>query len=396
MISVEQALTLVSQQIKKLATEEVPLLAALGRVLAKPVTADRDFPPFDRATMDGIAVNSAFFEQSGKILKVEAVQPAGTPRLVLSSDQNCIEIMTGAILPVGTDAVIRYEDISINDGYATVTLDNVASRQNVHLQGTDLKKNDIIIEAGAKITPGIISALASVGLSAVSVYTVPRVAVCSTGDELTDVGANPEPHQIRRSNDYMLLADLLNEGIKASSCHLPDAADIIEEQIIKLMAHNDVILFSGAVSKGKFDFLPKVCEKLGMQTLFHGIAQRPGKPMLFGRMGNGTLIFGLPGNPVSTWVCYQLYFKSWLYQSLRSKVNTMPAALENEVTFKPSLTRHLLISYVYSDNKVLAREVRMSTSGDLMTLTKAEGILSLPANEEFFAQGRVFSTQPMQ
>ncbi|MDT3403127.1 molybdopterin molybdotransferase MoeA [Mucilaginibacter terrae] len=393
MISVTQALQIISAQATRFAIEEIDLLQSTGRILAQIVVADRDFPPFNRATMDGVAISSQSFEEGARCFNIEDIQPAGHPQKELKDDNNCIEIMTGAMLPIGTDAVVRYEDLDIANGVATVNLNSVSPYQNVHLKGTDEKKGEILANAGVKITPAIIAAMATVGLSTVKVYCLPRVAVCSTGDELVPVTQQPESHQIRQSNSYMLLSALQQEGITATNYHLPDEPEAMTSQMKTMLQQYDVLLFSGAVSKGKFDFLPQVLQQLGMQTLFHSIAQKPGKPLLLGQFNNGPIVFGFPGNPVSTWVCYQLYFKAWLYQSLGIAIPSVSAELGKTVVFKPALTHHLLVKLNYKNGRIIAQPIDTSTSGDMVNLMKADGFLSLPANEEVFAEGRVFEVQ---
>lgn len=389
MISVTQALQLVTQQASTFAIEKVDLLQANSRILAKPVLADRDLPPFDRATMDGIAINSHTFNQGIRNFPVEDVQPAGHPQKQLTDAANCIEIMTGAMLPLGTDAVIRYEDITLSNQIATLNIDTVSIHQNVHLQGTDEKAGSVLVKAGVKITPAIVAMMASVGMARVPVYSLPRVAVCSTGDELVPVTQQPLPHQIRRSNSYMLLAALQQEGITAHEYHLPDEPQAMAKQMGAMTEQYDVLLFSGAVSKGKFDYLPQVLQQLGMQTIFHSIAQKPGKPLLFGKFNQGAIVFGFPGNPVSTWVCYQLYFRAWLNQSVGIKRPMAKAVLGKTISFKPVLTHHTLVNLSYINGQWIASPVDTSTSGDMVNLMQAKGFISLPAEEEQFAEGTI-------
>jgi molybdopterin molybdotransferase len=393
MITVQKALSEIYAQAKPFAIEEVDLLDSRGRILAKPIIADRDFPPFHRATMDGIAINTAAFGQGQRQFSVEAIQPAGHPQLELQNANHCIEIMTGAMLPVGCNAVIRYEDVQLESQVAQVQLDAVTLYQNVHLQGADEKEGQTLVNAGAKITPAIIAIAASVGLTQLSVYQLPRVAVCSTGDELVAISEQPEPHQIRQSNSYMLIAGLAQEGIVADRYHLPDEPSLMAEQMVELVKSYDVLLFSGAVSKGKFDFLPQVLQQLNMQTLFHSIAQKPGKPLLFGKFDNGVLVFGFPGNPVSTWVCYQIYFRAWLYQSLNIKLPVAQAAISKTLIFKPALVHHVLVKLVNQNGQLIATPVNTSTSGDMVNLMQAEGYLSLPAEQDAFETGTLFDVQ---
>jgi molybdopterin molybdotransferase len=393
MISVTEALQIITAKAKTFTIEEVELLQSTGRILAQPVRADRDFPPFDRATMDGIAIGSRAFGQDVRQFRITDMQPAGHPQKQLTNRGNCIEIMTGAMLPIGADVVIRYEDLTITGDVAQVNLNEVTPYQNVHLQGSDKKAGELLVEAGVKITPAIVAIMASVGMAKVPVYRLPKVAVCSTGDELIPVTQQPLPHQIRQSNSYMLLAGLQQEGITASKYHLPDEPEAMAAQMAKMVEEYDVLLFSGAVSKGKFDFLPQVLQQLGMQTLFHSIAQKPGKPLLFGEFNNGTIVFGFPGNPVSTWVCYQLYFKAWLYRSLNIKLPLHQAALSKDIKFKPPLTHHVLVRLTNQGGQLTATPVDTSTSGDMVNLMQAEGFLSLPADQEHFPAGSMFDIQ---
>lgn len=393
MISVTEALQIISAQAKTFTIEEVDLLQSTGRILAQTVTADCDFPPFDRATMDGIAINSTAFNQGIRSFPIEDIQPAGSPQKQLKDPEHCIEIMTGAMLPIGADVVIRYEDLTITGDIAHVNLEEVTPYQNVHLQGTDEKAGEVLLQAGLKITPAIVAIMASVGMAKVPVYKLPKIAVCSTGDELVPVTQQPLPHQIRQSNSYMLLAGLQQEGINADKYHLPDEPEAMAQQMAKMVEEYDVLLFSGAVSKGKFDFLPQVLQQLGMQTLFHSIAQKPGKPLLFGKFKNSALVFGFPGNPVSTWVCYQLYFKAWLYRSLNSTLPLHKAALSKDIKFKPPLTHHVLVRLTNQNGQLTATPVDTSTSGDMVNLMQAEGFISLPAEQEHFAEGSMFELQ---
>jgi molybdopterin molybdotransferase len=389
MISVQDALHLILNHKKDFGTEEAPLLQSTGRILAEEAFADRDFPPYNRVMMDGIAINSEAFFGGLRTFKIENIQAAGDPQKTLENSNNCVEVMTGAILPVNTDIVIPYEQIEIAEGIATVKAEQAKEMQNVHLQGTDSKKGELLLEKSKRITPAMIGILASVGLSQVKVLRLPKITICSTGDELVDVSEQPKAHQVRRSNVYMLAAALLAEGIHADTVHLPDDPTRMNAEIASLLDSNDVVLFSGAVSKGKFDYLPTVLHDLGMQQVFHIVAQRPGKPFLFGTVKN-TLIFGFPGNPVSTFVCYHQFFKQWLHQCMRAIHAKQYAALATDVHFKPALSYHMLVTISNINGKIVANPVTGSTSGDLVTLTKAEGIITLPADRDYFKEGQVF------
>ena len=393
MISVQEALQLVRAQVRDYGTEEVDLLQLTGRVLAQDIVADRAHPPFNRVTMDGIAINSTAFSAGKRLFKIEDIQAAGQLQKTLTDRDNCLEVMTGAMLPLGTDAVIQYEQCDISDGMATVTIEQISTLQNVHLESTDSKRGDVLVTAGCKITPAIVGLIAASGLSKVLVKCLPKIAVCATGDELVEVDEQPLPYQIRQSNSYMLVAALQAEGIHAQRYHLRDDLQVMFEELTTITNYYDVVLLSGAVSKGKFDHLPNVLSRLKMETIFHGIAQRPGKPFLFGKLPNEVLIFGFPGNPASTFVCYQLYFKAWLYQLLGIALPVMKAFLSKPFSFKPYLTLHALVTLSYNEGKLIATPIETSTSGDMVSLALAQGIVSLPTDRNDFSTDEAFDLQ---
>lgn len=390
MISVAEALHLIFENQIDFGTEKVGLLQSAVRILTQNVVADRDFPPYNRVMMDGIAINSHAYNTGTRHFKIEKIQAAGDAQQKLEAAQNCIEVMTGAVLPNNTDVVIPYEQCVIKEGIATVRAEQVSVMQNVHKQGADSKQDDLLIEKWERITPAMIGIMASAGLGLVEVLRLPKITICSTGDELVDVTEQPKSHQVRKSNVYMVAAALQSEGISADTIHLADNPEILTTSISKLINTNDVILFSGAVSKGKFDYLPNVLKGLGMDLVFHSVAQRPGKPFLFGKFANGTLIFGFPGNPVSTFVCYHQFFKQWLHQVLHYKNKNQFARLGADVNFKPALSYHLLVKTRCDEGVTVATPITGSTSGDLVTLTKANGIITLPKNRDSFFAGEVF------
>ncbi|WDF56918.1 molybdopterin molybdotransferase MoeA [Mucilaginibacter sp. KACC 22063] len=390
MISVAKALQLINMQVRDFGAHDVDLLNANGRILAQDVSADRDYPPFNRVTMDGIAISSEAFKTGKREFKIEGIQAAGQEQQTLKDPLNCLEVMTGAMLPIGCDAVIQYELCEITSGIAKVQSDVITVFQNIHPQGNDSKQGDILIKSDTTITPAITGLLAAAGLTKVRVKRLPTVAVCATGDELVEIDQQPLPHQIRQSNSYMLLAELQQEGIEAQRYHIADDPQTMLAQLSTLVQSNDVIMLSGAVSKGKFDHLPNVLKQLGMQTIFHGITQRPGKPFLFGVMPNEALVFAFPGNPISTFVCYQLYFREWLYACIGKKQKTAKAFLSRPVSFKPQLTYHMLVTLSFEAGLLKASPISNSTSGDLISLAHTEAIVSFPADRQEFGTDEPF------
>lgn len=390
MIPVHQALDHVLKHRLLPVTETVDLLQCLGRVLAQQVIADRDFPPFNRITMDGIAVNTQSVAVGNKVFPIEKIQAAGYPKQRLEQINHCIEVMTGAILPENTDAVIPYEQCKIENGTAKIEAGNVPVHQFIHLRGVDSKAGMALLEKGERITPAMTGIMASVGISNVRVYQLPSVAICSTGDELVEITQQPETHQVRRSNIYALAAALQYEGIQANLFHLPDDKKVMTDSLPAIFHKHEVVLFSGAVSKGRYDYLPEVLNTLGMQTVFHRVAQKPGKPLLFGIFPDNKVVFGLPGNPVSAFICYHLFCKPWLYQAMHTILPTFTARLTGEVKVKPSLTSHLLVQLRNEDGLMLATPCSTSGSGDLTSMLKADAIITLPSGRETFYAGESF------
>ncbi len=292
MVSVEEAEKIILSHLFKPTEEKVSLDLVNGRILAEEIRADRDLPPFNRATMDGIAIASKSFENGQRDFLIEGIQAAGQPQQTLTGQTRCFEIMTGAPLPKGTDSVIPYESILIENKIAKLS-DAVQMSQNIHHQGRDAKHNDILLSRGFKISPAEVALLASVGKSKISVFKHPAAAIISTGDELVNVDQIPLPHKIRKSNSYMLAAALEELSCKADLFHVIDDKLEIKGTLEEILNRYELVILSGGVSKGKFDFIPQILESLGVKKLFHQISQRPGKPMWFGR-SEKNIVFALP------------------------------------------------------------------------------------------------------
>jgi molybdopterin molybdotransferase len=393
MITVEQAEQLILDNAITISTERVSINAALGRILAENLCADRDFPPFDRVMMDGIAIKFEQLTKSQQRFKIEAIAAAGSSEKTLQNAENCIEVMTGAMIPLNTDAVIRYEDIEINDKIAQITVDinTIRIGQNIHTQGSDRKQGKIIVSEGRKISPAEIGVAATIGKHEILVQRKLRAIVISTGEEIIPITETPLPHQIRTSNGFALQACLKNWGLETENVLLPDNQAIIEAKIAEFMETFDVLILSGGVSAGKFDFVPQALENQGVTKLFHKVAQRPGKPFWFGKSANGTLVFALPGNPVSTFMCLNRYFKKWLDVSVGVQNEQIWAVLSTDFTFKPELTFFLQVKLSYlPTGQLLATPVEGHGSGDLANLVEADAFLELPLGQNVFKKGEVF------
>ena len=300
--------------------------------------------------------------------------------------------MTGAMLPAGTDTIIRYEDLTTADGQATITINNVQPGQHIHHRATDRRAGDELLSVGTLMGPSEVAVAASVGQATVSVTVLPRIALVSTGDELVDVADTPLDYQIRRSNTYMLRAALLSLGIEATLHHIVDDEAVLADRLATLLAENDLLILSGGVSAGKADFVPDVLASLGVQKQFHKIEQRPGRPMWFGVVPGKTAVFALPGNPVSTVLCYHRYVVPFLRISLGlAPAPLQYAQLAKAFTFKPDITYFLPVQLTSgSDGRMLAHPLPGSGSADFANLLATNAFMELPANQSEFNAGDVF------
>ncbi len=389
MLSVTEAFAITQKHLLDLGTESVALDAAPGRILRETIRADRDFPPFDRVAMDGIAIAFGAFSAGQRPFRVAGMQRAGQPRQTNPATDTCLEAMTGAMLPFGTDTIIRYEDLTLTDGLATIAIDDVQPGQNIHRQSTDRRAGDELILPGTRLRPADVAVAASVGKPTLIVSALPRIALVSTGDELVDVDTQPLPYQIRRSNTYLLRAALQTMGLSATLHHLPDDEPVLEAGLAELLATNDILILSGGVSAGKADFVPDTLARLGVMRQFHQVNQRPGKPLWFGTVGQQKTVFALPGNPVSTVVCFCRYLKPYLRAMLgQTPAPPQYAQLATPVTFRPPVTYFSAVSLqTDAAGGWLATPLPSSGSADFANLLTADAFAELPAESSEFRAG---------
>ncbi|GJM35795.1 MAG: molybdopterin molybdenumtransferase MoeA [Saprospiraceae bacterium] len=392
MITVEEAIGIILEHRRDFGTESVALDEAMGRVLRENLYADRDFPPYNRVTMDGIALQYNSFERGQRKFDIEGIAAAGAPQMSLQREHSCLEVMTGSILPKNTDTVIRYEDIVIEEDIATLQIDTLRKGQNVHRQGEDRFNGSRVVKERTRISPAEIGVAATIGKSKLLVSRLPKTIIISTGDELVRVEDTPLPYQIRRSNVHRLQATLLHHGIRADVEHLQDDQDEIKAKLTGILEHYELIILSGGVSKGKFDFLPESLIALGVRKLFHTIKQRPGKPLWFGEAPGGTIVFALPGNPVSSFLGTHRYVIPWLQSSEGIATPVYPRAILNtSFHFQPDLQYFLQVKISYDqEGRVLATPVEGHGSGDLANLVDADAFLELPRDKSEFAKGEAY------
>ena len=313
MIPISEAIRIVLQQTPKLEVESVALSDSLGRVLAEDIIADSDLPPFDRAQMDGYAVRAEDVSNTPARLRIVGESAAGTGWHHEMKAGEAVRIMTGAPVPAGADAVQQVELTRESDGRDYVEiLEPVDAGRSIVRRASEIKTGETVLRAGEDINAAMIATLASFGYAQVKVGRRPRVAVMATGSELVDVDQKPGADQIRDSNNYTLAAYAKLAG--ATVERLPLAGDDTEElkrQMAAAAERSDVLITSGGVSMGVYDFTKAALKELGAEIFFERVALRPGKPTVFARLGN-TLVFGLPGNPVSVAVTFNLFARTAL------------------------------------------------------------------------------------
>jgi molybdopterin molybdotransferase len=385
LVSVQQASLLFEQHlppwVEGIASIERPIAAVTG----EPLVADRDYPSIHRVMMDGICISWEAYQNGLREFKVAGICAAGAPIQYLSAHDTCLEIMTGAPLPEGAGLVIPYEHLKIHNGVAMVLEDLPRARfENVHMRGSDCGKNTPILETKRPLTGPRWGIAASFGYREVKCLKPPEIKIVSTGDELVEVGQKPEPHQIRRSNAYALKAALLQHGFeKVDLDHVRDDFDSLKVHYSQNKGRYDVLLYSGGVSKGKFDYLPRVWSEMGVERHFHEVSQRPGKPLWFGTdKKSHTAVIGLPGNPISSLVCLHRYF-------IRRR--SIYARLAERIVFEKNLTLFAPVKINFlEDGVVSAVPLKVKNSGEFTALAESDGFLELPLEKSVFEKGESF------
>ncbi len=361
-----------------LPTEEIRLEDSLGRVLREDLHADRAFPPFDRVTMDGIAFRATDFSHSPLIL--QGLHPAGAPDPGPLKPGHCWQIMTGATLPADCDTVVPYEEIELTETSARITED-FETGQCIHRQGSDAAADTLLLKSGTHITPGHLGMMASIGAAQLSATRLPIIRILTTGDELIPVVETPLPHQLRQSNGCTLLAAVQRWGpAKASWTHLPDDFKATRDGIAAALEEADLVILSGGISKGKKDFVRPAIEELRSEPIFHGVAQRPGKPL-----GFWPGIAALPGNPNSTLTTFHRYLVPLLNKMTGAPAqSTMNLRLSEPLKRHPKLTMLLPVK-LNSQGEALI--LSPQNSGDFITPLEATGYLEIPPGSDSATHG---------
>jgi molybdopterin molybdotransferase len=400
-----------ASQVSPTEIEAVDLLHSAGRILAEPLTADRDLPPFPRSTRDGYALRASDLTKLPAKLKVLGEIKAGPPPGQTPAAPNpgeAYSIMTGAPVPQGADAVVMVEYSSQQDGFVEITR-TVAPRENIVAQGAEAKRGDLLVDAGARLNESAIALAASVGKARLKVFVRPRVAILTTGDEIVPVDSEPGPAQIRNSNTYSLAVQVQQAG--GDPVLLPIAPDEPRRlrQLIEEGLQSDLLIMTGGVSMGRYDLVEQALADLQAEFFFTGAEIQPGKPVVFGRAscGNGrlarsgaaasgsdkkpqTYFFGLPGNPVSTMVTFEIFAGPMLEALAGMRPHPLTflhARVKSEIRVKTGLTRFLpaIISGKYEDSHV--ELVPWQGSGDIAARARSNCYIVIPPDREYIAAG---------
>jgi len=378
-------------QLRPRIKEKVELLASIGRILAEPIAADRDFPPFRRAMRDGYALRAADLTNLPVTLEVigeikAGAAPEALPREVAAGQ--AAAIMTGAPAPDGADAVVMVEYTSLSGQRVTVTR-AVGSGDNIVAAGSEARKGQVLLHHGTRMDYGAIALAASVGLQSVSVFRRPEVAILSTGDEIVEIGERPGPHQIRNSNSYSLAAQVQDAGgvPKMLGIARDEAAPL--RRLIEQGLKHDLLLLTGGVSMGRYDLVEQVLAELGAEFFFTGAQIQPGRPVVFGRVQE-RYFFGLPGNPISTMVTFELFARPLLEASAgmaARELSFVHARLKSEIKTKTGLRRFLpgLLSGEFEQAEV--ELAGWHGSGDVAAMARSNCYIVIPPDRERIAAG---------
>ena len=402
-LSFEDARRAVEQhasQLRQPKTESVDLLAASGRVLAEPILADRDLPPFPRSTRDGYAVRAADLARVPATLDVIGEIRAGEtleniPKQI--GNGQAASIMTGAPVPSGADAVVMVE-YTAQQGKRVEITRSITRGENVVPSGAEAQQGSVLVERGVRLNDAAIALAATAGQSQVQVYKRPQVAVLTTGDEIVSIDATPGPTQIRNSNSYSLAVQVRNAGGEPVLLRIAPDEPLKLRALIEEGLRSDLLLMTGGVSMGRYDLVEQVLEELKAEFFFTGAKIQPGRPVVFGKCGagalaresTGTYFLGLPGNPVSTMVTFELFARPML-EALAGlspqKLRFVCAKLKSEIRVKPGLKRFLpaILSGEFEDTQV--ELVPWQGSGDIAATARANCYIVIPPDREFITSG---------
>ncbi len=389
MITFEEAKKIVMGTVVRTGIKSVSLAESLNRILAEDIESDMDMPPFDKSAMDGYACRR---EDFCKELTVIEEIPAGyCPKKDISASQ-CSKIMTGAVVPEGADCVIMVEYTEEIEG-GKIRFTAKETRNNICYKAEDIKSGDIVLEKGVLIKPEHIAVLATLGCAEVLVADKPRVGIIATGSELVEPSEKAEGAKIRNSNGWQLAAQAQNMGCEVRNYGIAvDTEEAIDGAIKRGIAENDILILSGGVSMGDYDLVPGILKENGVEILFNKVAVQPGNPSTFGVIED-TRCFGLPGNPVSTFLQFEMLIKPFLYQMMGHNFDhtTIKAELSEEIKRKKAVRASIIPVKFVSSGKIL--KVDYHGSAHISAMCNADGAIVIPIGETVIKKGTMLDVR---
>jgi len=396
LITSTEATRLINENLPAVATVHCPLNKCAGRILREAIHADRPFPPFNRSMMDGYAIRASEIDAEG-IFKITIQAPAGSPaQLIGPAPRSCAEIMTGAVVPEDADCVVPYEETKRIDEHTMQLLNPNTHQANdcIHGFASDRPAGQQILALGTPIGSREIAVAATCGNTELAVAKIPSIAIISTGDELVNIDSTPAAHQIRRSNDIMVETALVRSHLYSQEkAHLPDNYEACKAALQTLLSKNEILLLSGGVSMGKKDYIPDALDELGLTNHFHGIAQKPGKPMGFWT-NQKCSVFTLPGNPLSTLTCLHQYVIPAIFNAMGQQTieATQSVNIDQDISARDDFTIFLPVS-IHEHNTATPQPV--NNSGDLVHILKSDGYIVVPPIQtKSYSVGSEFDFHP--
>ncbi len=395
MITFERALEIALDKAITYGTEAISFEEADGRVLAERVFSDSDIPPFNKSAMDGYACR---LEDIPRPMRVIEVIRAGIAPVHRVAEGECSQIMTGAIIPEGADTVIKVEECTVDsdpERGISVQFTGEKTQANICYQGEDLRSGQPVLEPGTLLGTRHVPVLATVGGIFINVYRFPSVGILSTGTELVEPGEKPGISQIRNTNAYQMIAQLAKLGIDSDYFGIaPDNEETTRAMISGALKDNDILILSGGVSMGEFDFVPVVLESLGIHVEYKQLAIQPGKPTLFGT-GNGKFVFGLPGNPVSSYFILELLVKPFIYECMGHRWNPPVLRLRAGTRITRKKSTRLSWTPVRIDPEGRVHPVEYHGSAHIFALSSADGIIPVPIGKSIIEEGEFVDVRPI-
>lgn len=385
MISTTEAMELVLEHTHPLSPTVLPIADSLSLSLAEDIISDGNYPPFNRAVMDGYAVHSADAGKSVQVLGEVAASTRNNESFPLGS---CIEIMTGAPCPPGTEAVVKRED-TLRTGESVSLPADIVPGQFIAAEGSEFQVGSLLLRSGAVITPLVIANLATFGIKTVKVFPYPSMVVITTGNELVEVGEKVGDAQIRDSNGPMIVAMAESYGISKIVRSHADDTFVSLERVLEKTVGADIVIFTGGVSAGNYDIVPEALSRFGVETIFHKVTQKPGKPLLFGKKSS-QLFFGLPGNPLSSYLCFNRY--------ITAAINKMIGKPITHIYHTGKLTSPLRVAHSNRTQFILAHaemgddgwqvtQLNTKGSADIFTACSANSYITLPPGAHHIGAG---------